>query len=354
MWTFKRTSFVGLLFQASITLAVPAPPNTTTSPDYVIIGGGPAGFVLAEQLSQDPKVKVVLLEAGPDTAGVEAIDVPGYAPSLLQTPFTWNYTCQPDPNLEGASPMLHQGRGFGGGSAVNYLGHCRGAPSVFDEWAKISGDDGLSWKKFQNDFKATVHYKEVPLEYDPHVNKNAYGNGPIELTSPNDDLGFVLNLIKSWTNVLKLPWVDLNDGTGLGISSSTNVIRANNRTRDYAPQAYGWQLARRPNAQQLYNAEVTKIGFNGKRAVSVTYVDPTTGAVTVLTPKEIIIAAGALGSPKASITLTMGGILLTVYPASHAFWCWSSRSAEVARYSRCRRHPTNREEHVGYPTFSHQ
>jgi hypothetical protein len=199
-----------------------------------------------------------------------------------------------------------------------------------------------------------VHYKEVPLEYDPHVNKNAYGNGPIELTSPNDDLGFVLNLIKSWTNVLKLPWVDLNDGTGLGISSSTNVIRANNRTRDYAPQAYGWQLARRPNAQQLYNAEVTKIGFNGKRAVSVAYVDPTTGAVTVLTPKEIIIAAGALGSPKASITLTMGGILLTVYPASHAFWCWSSRSAEVARYSRCRRHPTNREEHVGYPTFSHQ
>jgi choline dehydrogenase len=300
MRSSKYTSLFTLFTYAPLTLAAPrsAPPNATTSPDYVIVGGGPAGFVLAEQLSQDPTVNVVLLEAGPDTAGVEAIDVPGYAPSLLQTPYTWNYTCQPDPNLEGASPMLHQGRGFGGGSAVNYLGHCRGAPSVFNDWAKISGDDGLNWKNFQNDFKATVHYKETPLDYDPHVNKNAYGNGPIELTAPNDDLGFVMNLIKSWTNVLKLPWVDLNDGTGLGISSSTNVIRANNRTRDYAPQAYGWQLAGRKNAQQLHNAEVTKIGFKGKRAVSVTFVDPTTNVVTTLTPKEIIITAGALNSPK--------------------------------------------------------
>ena len=266
--------------------------------DYVIIGGGPAGFVLAEELSKNSSITVLLLEAGPDTAGVQSINVPGYAPDLLNTKYTWNYSSQPDPNLNGNAPALAQGRGFGGGSAVNYLGACRGAPSVFDEWAKISGDDGLKWDNFFNDFKATVHYQEASLDYDPHVNTSAYGNGPLELTAPDDNIGFALELIKSFMRVLKLPWVDLNDGTGLGVASSTDTIRASNRTRDFAPQAFGWELSGRSNVQQLHDAEVTKIGFDGERAVNVTYINHITGSITTRTSKEIIVAAGALNTPK--------------------------------------------------------
>jgi choline dehydrogenase len=291
MSTLKHASLVTLLTYGSLVFALPQAKSSAAfaNPDYVIVGGGPAGYVLAEQLSADPNVNVVLLEAGPDTAGNKNVDTPGYAPNLLHTPYTWNYTCQPDPNLNGVSPSLDQGRGFGGGSAVNYLGHCRGAPSVFDEWAKISDDEGLRWENFLEDYKATVHYKEEPLDYDPHINKSVYGNGPIEITAENDDLGFISNLVKSWSNVLKLPLVDLNDGTGLGVSSGPSVIRASNRTRDYAPQAYG---------RQIHNAEVTKIGFEGKRAVSVTYVNPIDNSTTTLMPKEVIVSAGAIGSPK--------------------------------------------------------
>jgi choline dehydrogenase len=289
-----------LAFAAHTSLVAAAPQSPPPkAPDYVIIGGGPAGFVLAEELSRNPKVTVVLLEAGPENAGVKGIDVPGYAATLLNTPYTWNFSSQPDPNLNGNAPSLAQGRGFGGGSAVNYMGACRGAPSVFNEWAEISGDDGLRWENFLNDFKSTVHFKEVPLDYDPHVNTSAYGNGPLELTAPNSNLGgFVLKLVSSWMSVLNLPWVDLNDGTGLGVATGTETIRSSNRTRDFAPQAFGWQLASRPNAQQLYNAEVTKIGFTGKRAVSVTYVNPVDNSITILKPKEIIVAAGAFNSPK--------------------------------------------------------
>lgn len=307
----KRASLLALLSRIGLTVAIPHPtqPAPNGQPDYVIIGGGPAGFVLAEQLSKNPKVNVLLLEAGPDTAGVENIDDPGLAPLLLQTPYTWNYTCQPDPNLNGIEPYLHQGRGFGGGSAVNYLGHCRGSPSVFDEWAKISKDDGLKWKNFENDYKSVAYYKETPLDYDPHVNKSAYGNGPIEFTSPSENLGFVLSLIESWKNVLKIPQVDLNDGTGVGISTGLTGIRASNHTRVFASQAYGWPMNGRPNARQLHDAEVTKIGFEGKRAVSVTYVNPITNATTTLRPKEIIVAAGALGSPKVQTAFTVEGHL---------------------------------------------
>ena len=304
----------------------------------MIIGGGPAGFVLAEELSKNTNITVVLLEAGPDTAGVEDIDVPGYAPNLLGTQYTWNYTCQPDPNLDGNAPLLAQGRGFGGGSAVNYLGACRGAPSVYDQWANISGDDGLRWENFLNDYKSTVHYTEVPLDYDPHVNASVYGDGPIELTAPDDNLGFVLGLVNSWMSVLKLPWVDLNDGTGLGVATSTDVIRSSNRTRDFAPQAFGWQLAGRHNAQQLYNAEVTKIGFEGTRAVSVTYVNPIDNSTNTLNPKEVIVSAGALNSPKVreKMYCFFGNTLLTFGIASHALWHWSGRPSQVAWYPCCR------------------
>ena len=302
MWRrFVKAASLTLIAHASLIAAAPRSSSynaTGSHPDYVIIGGGPAGFVLAEELSKNANVTVVLLEAGPDTANVEAVNVPGLAPTLLNTPYTWNFSAQPDPNLDGNTPALAQGRGFGGGSAVNYLGACRGAPSVFDQWANISGDDGLRWENFLNDYKSTVHFTEVALDYDPHVNTSVYGHGPIELTAPDDNIGFVLGFINSLISVLKLPWVDLNDGTGLGVATSTDVIRASNRTRDFAPQAFGWQLAGRPNAQQLYNAQVTKIGFNGTRAVSVTYVNPIDNSTNTLSPKEIIVAAGAINSPK--------------------------------------------------------
>ncbi|KAI9648876.1 hypothetical protein NHQ30_003517 [Ciborinia camelliae] len=295
--------FTSALPQASSYRPSPnQPPKHNTTPDYVIIGGGPAGFVLAEQLSKSQNISVVLLEAGPDTNGVQAVDTPGYAVELLNTQYSWNYTSQPDPNLNGFAPDLAQGRGFGGGHAINYLGMCRGAPSVFDEWAEISGDEGLKWDNFYEDFKSTVHFEEVELDYNPHVNTSAYGSGPLEITSPNSNLGgFTLSVISSWLSVLKLPWVDLNDGTGIGVATGTESIRASNRTRDYAPQAYGWQMAGRVNVQQIYNAQVTKIGFKGKTATSVTYVNPMTNEITTLKAKEIILTAGALNSPKVRI-----------------------------------------------------
>lgn len=272
----------------------------TQQVDYVVVGGGTAGFVVAEQLSRNPDVSVMLLEAGPQNADVENIDVPLFAPRLLFTEHAWNYTSQPDPNLNGRTPTLDQGRGFGGGSAINYLGHCRGAASIFDEWADIAGDDGLRWENLVENFRAVSHYNRLPDQtFNPPVNHSVYGDGPIELTMRNNDLGIETAVMMAYTSTLGLPLVDLSDGTGIGVSSGLVGVRGENRTRVFAPQAFGWQMATRSNAQQLHHAWVTRVNFDGTRATGVTYVNPDNPSEeTTVEAREVILSGGAINSPK--------------------------------------------------------
>ncbi|KAH8759777.1 GMC oxidoreductase-domain-containing protein [Diaporthe sp. PMI_573] len=272
----------------------------TQQVDYVVVGGGTAGFVVAEQLSRNPDVSVMLLEAGPENADVENIDVPLFAPRLLFTEHAWNYTSQPDPNLNGRTPTLDQGRGFGGGSAINYLGHCRGAASIFDEWADIAGDDGLRWNNLVENFRAVSHYNQLPDQtFNPPVNHSVYGDGPIELTMRNNDLGIETAVMMAYTSTLGLPLVDLSDGTGIGVSTGIVGVRGENRTRVFAPQAFGWQMATRSNAQQLHHAWVTRVNFDGTRATGVTYVNPNDPSEeTTIHAREVILSGGAINTPK--------------------------------------------------------
>src|SRR5689334_15856244 len=76
----------------------------------------------------------------------------------------WNYSTQPEPNLGGLTPNLWQGRILGGGSGVNAMLYCRGSASVFDEWAELSGNPGLTWEALLEDFKETTHYTSDPAE----------------------------------------------------------------------------------------------------------------------------------------------------------------------------------------------
>lgn len=85
-------------------------------------------------------------------------------------------TSQPELNLGGRTPELAQGRAWGGDSAVNYMAYGRGALSVFDGWADISGDPGLGWSPLSDDFKATTHFKFEPPTHDPLLYSNSSGD----------------------------------------------------------------------------------------------------------------------------------------------------------------------------------
>ncbi|KAE8552296.1 hypothetical protein EYB25_006190 [Talaromyces marneffei] len=248
-----------------------------TTADYVIVGAGPAGVVLAEQLSRDGKKSVVLIEAGPDSINNAVVDTPAMYPFIIEQ--YWNYTAQPDDNLGGDAPNLSQGRTIGGGTG-----------------ATLSGNDGLAWESILQDFLEVSHYTENPYaDYNQVVNTSAYGNGPLEVSRVGTLTSFENPFFNALQAELDLDEVDLNDGTGIGLDRGLSSITAVNRTRSYGRSAFGTLIENRCNVQILTYAWVSKLNFHGETAVSVTY--NANGAATTIKGKEIV-SGGAINTPK--------------------------------------------------------
>ncbi len=176
--------------------------------------------------------------------------------------------------------------------------YCRGASSVFDEWAKISGNDGLAWDSLLDDFKATSHYTFQPADYSEVVNTSVYGDGPLEVSRSSGLTGFDLPFASALESTLGLQQVDFTDGTGIGIDLGLGSIRVSNRTRSYALNTFGYEMANRPNVQLIHNAWVQRIGFLRDTAQNVTYIDTLSNETHTITAKEIIVSGGAINSPQ--------------------------------------------------------
>ncbi|KAJ8462927.1 hypothetical protein ONZ45_g17757 [Pleurotus djamor] len=118
--------------------------------DYIVVGAGTAGNVVASRLTEDPSITVLVLEAGLTNEGVLAAQVPLLGPSL--TPYTiydWNYTTVPQPGLNGRSVPYTRGRMLGGCSSVNYMIWMHGSHEDYDRYAAVTGDPGWNWTNMQ-------------------------------------------------------------------------------------------------------------------------------------------------------------------------------------------------------------
>lgn len=148
-------------------------------------------------------------------------------------------------------------------------------------------------------FKATTHFQEDahPEDQTP-VNKTSFGNGPLELTTQRFQLGFDRPFVDKLSSVFDLPEIDFCSGDGIGVAELVSTIRADNRTRSYAWNTFGWLAASRPNFEVRHHAWVSKIGFHRKTANHVTYNDTLTDTMHTMKAREIIVAAGAIGSPQ--------------------------------------------------------
>ncbi|KAL4865025.1 hypothetical protein BDV12DRAFT_211297 [Aspergillus spectabilis] len=288
------------LSQSFTSLATTRPPNSS---DYVIVGAGPAGYVLATRLSENPAVRVTLLEAGPDGGNDPNMYTPGKAGALQGSRYNWNYTSQPDPRRGGIARALPQGRTLGGGTSINFMSYSRGAASVYDEWAEISGIGGLRFENLLEQFKRSTNLTiPYPIDYAQAANHAVYGEGPVQISYEKETTGTE----PYWGNAMSaaighhVHLIDPTDGRSIGRwNGGPHTININTGRRSSAQTSYGTVLSKRTNVNVIPEAEVTRIDIVNGKAVSVQYVSHTDNAnYTISATREIISSAGAIGSPK--------------------------------------------------------
>lgn len=257
--------------------------------EYVIVGGGLVGCVLASRLSQAGHT-VALLEAGPENYSPQIMS-PVAAPHLHDTPVSWNYRCTPQPGLNNRAVPQYGGKVLSGSSAVNYGLWTRGHSIDYDCWAEKVGDDRWSYKRMLK------YFRKVEAHHDPNADPEVHGlNGPITTTAgarhyPLGDTVFTA-LVKSGN-----AWnPDTNGGTPLGLGAFTENWK--NIQRQPAGKAYDLSKANvfteSPVVQVIIDSE-------SKTATGAKLVD---GRIFEAT-KEVIVSCGALRTPQ---VLMLSGI----------------------------------------------
>lgn len=257
--------------------------------DYVIVGAGTAGCVLANRLSAQAGMRVALVEAG-STGRSAKIRIPAAVAAAIADPaFGWGFSSVPQRHLNQRQIVLPRGRVLGGCSAINGMAYFRGHPQDFDDWA-AAGASGWSYEEVLPYFRRSEHNETFP------ASRYHGEGGPMTVCDIPHPNPLVQTFLEATTGLGYPRCADFNAADPEGFGTRQATIRRGRResmvTAFLAPA-----LRRRRQLKVLCNTTVTGILFEGRRAVGVSIVRGGSTA-TVRARREVILAAGTYGSPQ--------------------------------------------------------
>lgn len=251
--------------------------------DYIVVGAGSAGSVLASRLSEDPATRVLLLEAGTDRIPTMSRIPAGFG-KLFKSAFDWQYHTDAEPHLAGRSLFWPRGRLLGGSSAMNAMIWTPPVPADLEEWAGL-GNPGWAW----SDLAPALRRAEIVGDQPRRPDQVGISVNPLRTPNP------VTRSLVSAAVGLGIP---ANDGFGGGHVDGAGLFRVTQSRGARVSAATGYldPIRRRPNLTIVPGAQARRVRFEGRRAVGVDY-RVAEGGAEVAVSGRVILAAGAIGSP---------------------------------------------------------
>ena len=256
--------------------------------DYLIIGGGSAGSVMAGRLSEDANVQIMLLEAG-GTGDSWLVKTPAAAVAMLPTPIN-NYAFEtvPQAGLNGRKGYQPRGKGLGGSSAINAMIYTRGPRSDYDHWAAL-GNAGWSYDELLPYFKRSENNGRIHNEF--------HGNdGPLHVS----DLQTHNPFQQIYLNAAREAGFPINDDFNGATQEGLGIYQVTQRNGERWSAARGYlhpHMGQRQNLHVETGVQVTRILFEGRRAVGVECIQSGNQRV-IRARREVILCAGAFQSPQ--------------------------------------------------------